>query len=181
MWHPLTELSSGALGWLLLALMVTAVLLFVRLESLGRRLKTGPAPLGIVSFEMAMSGEESRDIIDSWDEQARDDARQNLCLDYFFIPVYTTALAIMGVMSSQWFATKGLTGMSHLAMWLAWGQWIAGLFDFAENSILLRILDMYPTIPDRLPKVAGWCARIKFLLIFLAGLCCAFGLVASLT
>ncbi len=181
MWHPLDLISPTALGWLFLVLLVVSVALFLRLDALGRRLKTTMAPLGIVSLEMSVSADESRAIIESWDEQARDDARRHLCLDYFFIPVYSTALAMLGVMSARWFAGKGLDGLAALAMVLAWGQWVAGLFDFTENSTLLRILAMYPDIPDQLPRLAGWCARIKFLLIFLAVLCCLVGLVTSLT
>ena len=181
MWHPLEYFSRGALGWLLLALMAFAIVLYLRLQSLGRRLRNATAPLGIVSLEMCLSSEESRGIIESWDEDAREDARRMLCLDYFFIPIYTTAMAILGVLASRWFAAKGLSSMGTIAMYLAWGQWLAGLFDFTENSALLRILSMYPDIPDGLTQLAGWSARIKFLLIIMAVLCCLFGLVTSLT
>ena len=180
MWHPLEYFSRGALGWLLMALMAFTIVLYLRLQSLGRRLKNTVAPLGIVSLEMCLSSEESRSVIDSWDDEAREDARRLLCLDYFFIPIYTTAMAIVGVISSGWFYSKGLSGMGSIAMFLAWGQWVAGLFDFAENSALLRILSMHPDIPEGLPQLAGWSARIKFLLIIMAVLCCLFGLVTSL-
>lgn len=181
MWHPLFSLSPTTLGWLFIILLIATVLLFLRLETLGRRLKTSVAPLGITSLEMSRSSSHSAAIIDSWDEDAREDARRHLCLDFFFIPVYTTALAILGLMSARWFADKGLTGLSTLAMWLAWGQWIAGLFDYASSSTLLRILQMHPDIPERLPNLAGWCARAKFFLIFAAVLCSLFGLMTSLT
>ena len=180
MWHPLEYFSPSAQGWLLLVLVVMSVMFYVRLQSLGRRLKTAVAPLGIVSLEMCLSAAESRTIIDSWDEEAQEDARRLLCLDYLFIPIYTTALAILGIIAARWFAGKGLTSLATLTMVLAWGQWIAGLFDFTENSTLLRILSMYPDIPDSLAKLAGWSARIKFLLIMMAILSCLFGLVTSL-
>lgn len=180
MWHPLEYFSPGTLGWLLLALMAFTIILYLRLQSLGRRLRNGMAPLGIVSLEMCLSSAESRGIIDSWDEDAREDARRLLCLDYFFIPVYTTALAVLGVMASRWFLDRGLSSLATIAIVLAWGQWVAGLFDFTENSALLRILSMYPDIPEGLTVLAGWSARIKFLLIMMAVLCCLFGLVTSL-
>ncbi len=181
MWHPLLQLSPVALGWLFVVLLIGSVLLFFRLESLGRRLKTTVAPLGIATLGMSLSARESESIIDSWDEDARDDARRYLCLDFFFIPIYTTALTILGLMSSIWFTRKGLAGLSTLAMWLAWAQWIAGLFDYAATSTLLRILQMYPEIPDRLPTLAGRCARIKFFLILASVVCSLFGLAVSLT
>lgn len=181
MWHPLKFLEPMTLGWLLLLLCVASLLLFVRLGSLGRRLKTGMAPLGIVSLEMSLSSNESRRIIDSWDKQARDDARQHLCLDYWFIPVYSTALAIVGLFSAGWFAARGMENLSWLAMLLAWGQWAAAMFDFAQNSAMLRILQMHPDIPERLTRLTGLCARLKFLLIMGAVVCCFFGLVTRVT
>ncbi len=177
LWHPLLGLGPAALGWLLLVLLAASAVLFVRLEAVGRRLRTTAAPLGIVSLEMCLSAADSRAVIESWDEAARVDARTYLCWDYFFIPLYTTALAILGVMASRWFAAKGLDGLATFAIILAWGQWIAGLFDFTENSTLIRILSMYPAIPAALPRLAGWCARIKFLCVLLGLLCCLCGLV----
>ncbi len=181
MWHPLIHMAPGSLGWLLLFLLVIAIIIYVRLETWGRRLRNSAAPMGIVSLEMCLAAEESESIIDSWDDLAREDARRYLCLDYFFIPVYSTAMATLGVMSARWFADKGLDGMAWFAILLAWGQWVAGLFDFTENSALLRILQMYPDIPDGLTRLAGWSARMKFLLITLAVLCCMFGLLTSVT
>lgn len=181
MWHPLLTFSPTALGWLFFVLIVGTVVLFLRLETLGRRLKTSVAPLGIVSLDMSLSSRESEAIIDSWDEDAIEDARRHLCLDFFFIPVYSTALAILGIMSARWFGEKGLHWLSSLSMWLAWGQWVAALFDFAGTATLLRILQMYPEVPERLPQMSGWCARIKFFLILAAVICCLFGLVTSLS
>ena len=181
MWHPLNTLEPTTLGWMLALLIIAAVLLFVRLASLTRRLKTGMAPLGIVSLEMSLSSGESRRIIDSWDKQARADARQHLCLDYWFIPIYSTALAIVGLLSAGWFAERGMENLSWLAMLLAWGQWAAAMFDFTQNSTMLRILQMHPDIPERLTRLTGLCARLKFLLIMGAVVCCFFGLVTRIS
>jgi hypothetical protein len=181
MWHPLDIFTPSTLGWLLVFLGIASVVIYMRLGSLGRRLRTSSAPLGIVSLEMSLSSNESRRIIDSWDKHARTDARQHLCLDYWFIPIYTTALAIVGLFSARWFADRGMENLSWLAMLLAWGQWLAGMFDFAQNSTMLRMLQMHPDIPDRLTRLAGLCARLKFLLIVAAAVCCFFGLVTRLT
>ena len=136
--------------------------------------------MGILSLEMSLTAEECQDIIESWDSEAREDARRHLCWDYFLIPFYTTALAILGIMAATWFEDKGLPSMASIAIALAWGQWIAGLFDFTENSTLLRILSMHPTIPRRLPPLAGWCARIKFLFVLLGILSALVGMLVSL-
>ena len=181
MWHPLSEVHPTTLIWLLAILALATAILFVRLGTLARRLKTTAAPLGIVSLEMSLSSGESRRIIDSWDGPAREDAKQHLCLDYWYIPIYTTALAIVGLFSAGWFAERGMENLSWLAMLLAWGQWAAGMFDFAQNSTMLRILQLHPDIPDRLTRLTGLCARLKFLLVMAAVVCCFFGFVTRVT
>jgi hypothetical protein len=180
MWHPLAGFQPETLTWLFMLLLIATVLFFFWLESTGRRLRTAEAPLGIVSLELADTPERARQIIDSWGETARDAARRNLSMDFVFIPLYTTLLAVAGIMASRWFVAGGYVWMGNLAVALAWGQWIAGLFDAAENCALLRTLQVHPDIPDGLPQMSSWCARIKFLLIIAAVFFSLFGLATSL-
>jgi len=180
-WHPFIDWSMSTLGWTLTVFVILTIVCFVVLESMARRLITAAAPMGIVSFELAATAEESREIVASWDEGTREIARQNLWWDYLFIPLYTTTLAILGIMSAHWFTSRGLHGLSNLAILLAWGQWLAGLLDFAENSALLRALELYPEIPEGLPRLSSTCARCKFVLVVLAAVCCFFGLMLSLS
>ena len=46
LWHPLMSLSPPTLGWLLMTFLAACVVLFVRLEALGRRLRTQTASHG---------------------------------------------------------------------------------------------------------------------------------------
>ena len=66
------------------------------------------------------------------------------------------------------FATKEMHWMSVLALSLAWGQWVIGLLDLAENSTLLRILQTYPEIPDGMTRLMGTFSRLKVFLILMA-------------
>ena len=168
MWHPFLGMDGQLLAWMFGALAVMSVLLMLRLETSGRRLRTASAPLGLVSLGMSLSPEESSQIIGSWSDERRDEARRHLATDYWLIPAYTTALAILGVLAARWFAIKGLHGMSALSVTLAWGQWFIGLLDFAEDSALLRILQTYPEISDGMTRLTSAFSRFKVLLILMA-------------
>ncbi len=179
MWHPLAEFSPTGLMWLFMAALIGTIFLFFALESSARRLRTSVAPRGIASLETADTQQQCRQIIDSWDDVAVESARRNLTLDFFFIPFYTTLLAILGVLAARWFATREMFWMSDLAMVLAWAQWLIALFDVASNSALLRTLQVYPDVPDHLPQMSTWCARLKMFMIGMAIFFGFFGLVSS--
>lgn len=180
MWHPLNALEPQTLGWWLAVLLLFSVLLFLRLESTGRRLRTDVAPLGMVSLALSLSADESERILESWDTDGRETARRLLIMDYWFIPLYSTTLTILGLFAARWFDQRGQSLLRDLALYLTWGQWLAGLLDFAENTTLLRIVHSYPAVPEPLPRLAGWFSRLKFLLIFLALAVCAFALMSML-
>jgi len=167
-WHPLNGIPTATLVWILAWLVVMSLVVFARLESLGRRLRNRHSPLGIVSLTTARSAAETRQILDAWQPDGRLVARQQLHWDYGFIPLYTTTLAILGLFAARWFHDKGWDGVSQVTLALSWLQWLAGLVDFAENITVLRILHAYPTVPESLTLFAGWFTRIKFLFILLS-------------
>ncbi|HEY6563645.1 MAG TPA: hypothetical protein VIY86_04075, partial [Pirellulaceae bacterium] len=152
--------------------------LFLRLENVGRRLRTAPAPWGMVSLAMSLSSDESERILESWEPEGREAARRHLLLDYWFIPLYSTTLTVLGLLAARWFGDRGGNAMRDIALLLTWGAWLAGLLDFAENTTLLRIVHAYPSVPEPLTRLAGWFTRFKFLLIFLTLGTCAFALVS---
>ncbi len=168
MWHPLLYLDDSSLIWTFIVLAIGSVLLSVHLANGARRLRNPSAPLGLVSLSMSLSPEESCQIIQSWSEDRRDEARQHLVLDYWLIPAYTTALAILGVLAAQWFAEKNYDWLTAISLILAWAAWGMGLLDIAENSTLLRMLQMYPEIPDSITRLGSRLSRIKVLLLIMA-------------
>lgn len=179
-WHPFLSITNEALTWWFMATLIGSGFCFLVLSATGRRLRTNDAPMGIVSLAMADTGSQSRRVISSWDEFAQETAWKNLSLDYVFIPLYTTALAMLSIKTAHWFVDIDAVWMSNLAIVFAWGVWLAGLLDVAENSALLRCLQVYPDVPDGLAQMASWCARLKFLLIGLGVLLALFGFVTTL-
>ena len=83
-----------------------------------------------------------------------------LGIDYLFMPVYATALALGILLASgrhgSWFATLGA--------WLGWGAYAAALFDAVENYALARML-MLNEVWSPWPEVAAFSASVKFLLL----------------
>ncbi len=161
MWHPLASLDSSTLVWVLILCAAVAGALFFRLENLARPLRNSVAPLGIVSLAISLSPRESDGILQSWEEEGRSAARRHLSLDYLLIPFFSTALAVLGLLASRWFARSGHETFSQLAVILAWGQWGMALLDFVENTLLLRVLQVFPFVSQQLTNMAGGCARIK--------------------
>lgn len=178
-WHPFLSIANESLTWWFIATLIGSGFCFFFLNATGRRLRTAAAPMGIVSLAMSETGSQSRRVISSWDDTAQDDAWRNLSLDYIFIPLYTTALALISIKAAHWFTDTGALWMSNLTIAFAWGAWLAGLLDVAENSALLRSLQVYPDVPDGLARMASWCARLKFLLIGMAALMALFGFVST--
>ena len=178
MWHPLAGFSSSSLAWLFMLTLVGSGFVFFTLETMARRLRNNVAPRGIASLECADEPDSCRRILDSWDDHSIEAAERHLTLDFIFIPLYTTSLAVLGIAASRWFAASGFIWLSNFAMILAWSQWLYGLIEIASNCFMLRTLQVRPNVPDGLPQMSAWCSRIKIFILFMSG---AFGMLGLLT
>jgi uncharacterized membrane protein YuzA (DUF378 family) len=165
--------------WLLL---VATLFLFFALDAIGRPLKTAGCPQGILSFEFAGNLSRARHIVDSWDAGIRTHAAVNLGLDCLFLVIYpiTIALGCALVAASL---VHHYPSYSALGTMVAWSQFLAGLLDAVENYALIRLL--FGSQSPALPRIAFWCATIKFTLVGLGimyaliGLCLVFKKVRS--
>ena len=158
MWHPVILLPFPLFWPLLLATFIV----MVAFQFLDRPLRTSAAPNGIVSFELAGSVEKARAMLESWDERARLYTALGLGLDYLFMLLYATTIALACLWSADVYATAGwfLAGWGGL---MAWGVWLAAVLDGIENYSLWRLLKGPVVKPW--PGIAHWCASIKFALI----------------
>jgi len=158
MTHPLAALApEKRIRWFVPLLIATLLLTF-----LFRFI--GPSQPTIVDFELAGSMPKAQTIIDAWSETDRIRAGFSLGIDYLYMPVYSTTIALACVLAAWVLKSKAWRSIGLL---LAWGLWAAAIFDAIENVALLTILLGNNVAPW--PQIAQICATIKFALI-LAGL-----------
>jgi hypothetical protein len=169
MTHPLAALAPDKrVRWFVPLLIATLLLTF-----LFRFI--GPTQPTIVDFELAGSVSNAQTIINAWSETDRIRAGFSLGIDYLYMPVYSTTIALacvlaVGVLKSKTWRSIGLL--------LAWGLWIAALFDAIENIALFTELLGNNVAPW--PQIAQICATIKFGLILAGLVYAAVGLVLRL-
>jgi len=180
MFHPLDFIPNNSRKPIFWALLAGTLVLYAVFGILDIPLRTSAAPNGIVSFELAGTPFQAQAIIDSWHEiayllssvegqpvpglvsRAYAFAVFGLGLDYLFMPVYATALALGILLAAGrhpgWFAKFGA--------WLGWGAYAAALFDAVENYALARML-MMNQVWSPYPEVAAFSASVKFTLLSL--------------
>ena len=169
--HPLENIPVTSRKPFFWAFFVGTLVLFVVFRVLDAPLRTPAAPNGIVSFELAGTPEKAFQILVSWG-LANDEApivlpkgklyaAFGLGLDYLFMPMYATALALGILLAAGrhtgWFASLGA--------WLGWGAYAAALFDAVENFALWKVL--LGAVFSAWPSVASVCASVKFGLLVL--------------
>ncbi len=173
MHHPLQKVPDGRKSLLLLLLLgLTSGLMAVLSWTLrGER-------YSIVDLELAGSEEEAQLILDDWDAAGvRGLALLNVHLDFPFLVLYSTTIGLACVMAAnvfhpyvRWWASVGVT--------LAWGQWLAALFDALENTALLKML--HGSVVQPWPQMAQWSAIPKFILVSAGALYAVVGACGSL-
>lgn len=159
--HPLAAIAAVHRPRAFVALLITTGLLILTLNVLGAPLRTEAAPAGIISFEFAGEPETAQRIVGSWSPTTRIWAGFNLGLDYLFMIVYSTTIALGIVWIAQ--ARAAAKWIGSLALLLAWGQWLAAGLDAVENAALMTSLVRTPAAP--FPQIAWWSAALKFALV----------------
>ena len=159
--HPLDFIPQNLRKPLFYAFFALTILIFGIFRVLDKPLRTGVAPSGIVSFELARNVSTSQAILASWDANARLYAAFGLGLDYLFMPAYALALSfgllLAGSNKTGWYRP--------FSAWMGWGVFAAALFDAVENYALWHILVGNVTSPY--PQIAALCATIKFTLLIM--------------
>ena len=155
----------------LLVLLTLAVMLAMR--TLDAPLRTGAAPQGIVSFELAGRLDKIRAVLDSWTPRARIFAGISLGLDYLFMLLYglllwwiVRLLALRFPKGSVFYA-GGL--LLSAIIWVAVGA------DALENYGLIRLLT--GGLQASWAHIARFSAQLKFAIV---GLGLLYALVAGL-
>jgi len=166
--HPLNAIPSNKRARVFVPLLIATLVITFLFRFIG------PAQPTIVDFELAGSVPKAQAIIDAWNQTDRIRAGFSLGFDYLYMPVYSTTIALgcilaAGVLSKRAWHSIGLL--------LAWGLWVAALFDAIENLALFTELLGNNVAPY--PQIAQICATIKFGLILLGLLYAIAGVVAK--
>ena len=163
--HPFARLSESTQRRALTILLLAVFALTTFLAVLGAPLATPAAPRGIVSYELAGSGESAAAIVASWTPSLRRLALLNLALDYLYLIAYPALLALAcGRLAGRLAASR--PGLARLGGVLAWAVLLSGVLDAIENAALIRILVSGPG--DALARIAWGAAVPKFALVGVA-------------
>lgn len=162
--HPFQSIPVKMWPWAFLVLLTLTAVVMTAMNFAGAPLTTEPAPSGIVSYELAASGKKAGAILDSWDLHAKTAAGFQLGLDYLFMPLYASTLALACVMSASVFTKRGGGILATTGIALAWGMWLAAGFDAIENLGLVVML--FNGASSFWAQASFGAAVIKFTLLF---------------
>ena len=147
-----------------LFLLLATLFFFLLLRYQGNVLIQQPyAPKGIVSLEFAPSAMATGEVISGYlGDGLISKTRQNILIDFFFIPFY--AMLFYTLAGSISVRLKGKAATAGVL--LAFFSLIAGLFDVLEN--ILMLLATYDLYNDLTAILTTCFAALKFLLLLLA-------------
>jgi hypothetical protein len=164
--HPLSRMSSGTRSktfWVLLAATIAWTILLALIDG---PVQTDAAPIGMVSFELARSSESAQAMLDSWNHHAQLHLALSLGLDYVYLLLYssTIAVACLWVVDVPASKARGVMGsMIPVGNTMAWMAWGAALLDAVENYALFKVLLTGPSAPW--PALAFGFALVKFIVL----------------
>lgn len=166
--HPLQKITPKAEPFVLFFLLVATITLTIFLSIWCEVLVHDQAPYGIVSFELVWNLEGLERVIGPWSEAVRTEAIRIILIDYAYLLLYSTTLALICLMVGRWSRAWNLNFYSRLGLIIAWLAWIAGLCDAIENAASLKLLLSEPVAPW--PWVMSFFAAVKFTLLGLVAL-----------
>lgn len=172
MWHPFNHLPRR---WRIPVLLVlVALTLFV-----GRLTQQPLNAFPMSALELAPNKDAADIIIGCWKvvDWTLHYAFTLQHYDNYFIPCYSTTLALACVLIADWLYAPNAKA-NFQGKLLAWLMWVAGILDYIENYAINKMLA--GSIEDRWAKLSSYSASIKFALIatgsiyFLSGLLVGF-------
>jgi hypothetical protein len=177
--HPLQGLSQARLARWFWVLFTAALLFFAIFRTMETDVRTPPLNAGVVEFELARTAEQAQAVVQSWPAGARLLIAFGLGLDYLFMPVYATLLAVGSLWAGKVLGQRRLPG-AGLAPFLAWAMWGAAVFDAVENLALLAMLrDGGESLMPLEAGTAFVCAVIKFGLILVGVVYILYGRIGA--
>lgn len=164
--HPFQGIPFGIASIVLALLVAIAVLIAWYLSKIGEPLTIPEiAPQGIVSLEFALTAEKAKKVVEAWSKgNVLDGAIKLQWVDFLFMLAYSTALSLACIWSTKLLSGFDLRWLGA-GIILAWGQWVAAMFDAIENLCLFPFLYGMGKDGVLLAFVAAVSAGLKFVLI----------------
>lgn len=161
--HPFRWVPARSRKHFFLAAFSATLVLWLALLMLDKGLQGERGPLGgIVALQLAGSLDAVGQLLALWGGSGKVLAAFQLGIDYLFIVLYTTAIALgCAVVLSD--ASQNFRFVRGLCTAIAWGVVVAGMLDALENAALIKLL-VGPT-NAALPLIATTFAALKFLLL----------------
>lgn len=129
--HPLESWFTP--GRLIAVLIVTGAV-WAGLIAVNTGLEDGTAG-GILDLQFAGDTDRVVELVDSWREEGViHKAGFNLGLDFLFMPLYSTALALGAVGLGRALRRRQWDRLATAGVLVAWAGWLAGAFDAAETA-----------------------------------------------
>lgn len=146
-----------------LALLLVVIISMVAMRVFDAPLKNEDSLSGIVSFELAKTKDASVRILDSWGPQEKINAGLSLGLDFLFLILYSSfiALLIFNINNRLW-KDQPLYKVGRL---LIAAVFLAALFDAIENLALIQLL--LGDIRQIWSSLAYYFAAAKFIILIL--------------
>ena len=162
---------------LLIVTAIITLIVFFSLRTFDGPLHNSVAPGGIVSFEFSKDFDSAKDIINSWDDNAKLNAGLSLGIDYLFLVAYSLFFSISIYLISKRFQYK-FALLRKIGVTLATLILVAALCDAIENFALIKLLiGSQNTI---FPPIAYYFASIKFIILGIGIIYILIGLIFNL-
>lgn len=166
--HPFQVIPIVNLSLLLAVLIALTLILMGVLGKISKPLSVPDvAPNGIISLEFAGGSARAKAIVAAWrNKGVLQNAKKVQWLDFLYIAAYSTTLSLACIWSTKLLPNFDSAWLRTGTV-LAWGQWLAALFDIIENLALFPFL--YKDVNDKAiwAQVAAFCAALKFSLIII--------------
>jgi hypothetical protein len=163
--YPFARIPEGAARRVSLGVGAAAVVGIASVLRVSGRALLGEGTRGaIVSLELAGSPERAARVMGAWESRGVIAvAIRNVWIDYIFLMVYATALALATGMASDVFERSPRA--ARIGVLLAWGALGAGVFDVIENVGLLHMLGAPGVVEAGWSWMTAGCAAMKFALV----------------
>jgi len=148
---------------LLIGLLIATIVFIGIMQRLNAPLINEVAAKGIVSFELAGSWQQSQAIINSWDGLSKSYASFSIGIDYLFLLLYSSTIALVCFMLMDGLARDSL--LYPLGKAIIFMQMLAAFADILENTSLIQLL--FGSNWQYWPVLARDFAIFKFIMILL--------------